>query len=193
MNKPLYLFVGESASGKTSVAEYLEKEKGMKSVQSYTTRPPRYEGEKGHRFISEEEFDKLKNIVAYTVFDGYRYCSTKEQADDADIYVIDPPGVKTFLEKYKTEDRTIRIIFFDADIRTRIDRMHKKGDSDKSIVNRLYNDSKYNWWDETLQIYTNYLMTIKIDIDNVKLGIYLIDANQNFESVIKDVLDIIKI
>ena len=36
-------------------------------------------------------------------------------------------------------------------------------------------------------------MTIKIDIDNVKLGIYLIDANQNFESVIKDVLDIIKI
>ena len=30
MNKPLYLFVGESASGKTTIAEYLEKEKGMR-------------------------------------------------------------------------------------------------------------------------------------------------------------------
>ena len=52
MNKPLYLFVGKSASGKTTTADLLEKRYGHKQVYSYCTRKPRYEGEIGHIFIS---------------------------------------------------------------------------------------------------------------------------------------------
>lgn len=187
--KPLFLLVGKSASGKTTVAEYLEKEKGMKSVQSYSTRLPRYEGETGHIFVTNEEFDKLENIIAYTEYHGHRYCSTKEQLDESDIYVVDPPGVETLLERYKEKDRAVCIIFFATSLRTRIDRMRNRGNSSDFIVSRLYNDSEYGWWDEIERIYTHYKL-IKDDND-VNLDLCYIDANQDFDNVIKDVLDVV--
>ena len=61
--KPLFLFVGKSASGKTTIVNLLEKTYGYKAVESYTTRKPRYDGERGHIFISEGDFDNLKNLV----------------------------------------------------------------------------------------------------------------------------------
>lgn len=187
--KALFLLVGKSASGKTTVAEYLEKEKGMKSVQSYSTRLPRYEGETGHIFITDEEFDKLENIIGFTEYHGHRYCSTKEQLDEADIYVVDPPGVETLLERYKEEDRTVCIIFFSTSIRTCIERMHIRGDSSAFILSRLYNDNEYDWWNKIKEMYTSYKL-IKGDND-VNLDLCYIDANQDFDNVIKDVLDII--
>ena len=66
MTKPLYLFVGPSGSGKTTIVDKLECENRYKSIQSYTTRPQRHQNEYGHIFISDEEFDQLTNIVAYT-------------------------------------------------------------------------------------------------------------------------------
>ncbi len=41
--------VGESGSGKSTIAELLEKE-GYNYIKSYTTRKPRYKGERGHIF-----------------------------------------------------------------------------------------------------------------------------------------------
>ena len=187
--KPLFLLVGKSASGKTTVAEYLEKAKGMKLVQSYSTRLPRYEGETGHIFVTDEEFDKFENIIGYTEYHGHRYCSTKEQLDEADIYVVDPPGVETLLERYKKEGRTICIIYFSARLRTRIERMNNRGDAAVNIVGRLYNDSEYSWWDEIERIYTHHKF-IKSDND-VNLDLCCIDANQDFDSVIKNVIDVV--
>lgn len=184
--KPLYLIVGKSASGKTTVAEFLEKEKDMKSLQSYTTRKPRYEGETGHTFISDEEFDKLENIIAYTEYHEHRYCCTQEQLDDADLYVIDPPGVETLLKKYNNKDRDVCIIFFSAGIRTRIDRMRNRGDSDEKIIGRLYNDSEYGWWDKISNLYSYYKL-----MDNENLHLSYINANQDLEDVINEVLGII--
>ena len=92
-NKPLHLFVGPSGAGKTTAANRFEEKLGTKQVFSYTTRTPRYEGEKGHIFITNSEFDELDNIVAYTEYNGARYCTTKEQLDNATIYVIDVDGI----------------------------------------------------------------------------------------------------
>ena len=110
MNKPLYLFVGRSASGKTTIANILEEKHGYKQVQSYTTRPPRYNGEVGHVFISENEFDNLGELAAYTEYNGYRYCTTVEQLQECDVYVIDVLGVETLLKK--NINRPIVIIYF---------------------------------------------------------------------------------
>ena len=41
MYKNLYLIVGASGSGKTTVANALEEKYGYKQLQSYTTRPMR--------------------------------------------------------------------------------------------------------------------------------------------------------
>ena len=55
----IFLIVGCSGSGKTTITEQLEQKYGLKSIQSYTTRPPRYDGETGHIFISNEEKNRF--------------------------------------------------------------------------------------------------------------------------------------
>lgn len=185
MTKPLYCFVGKSSSGKTTVANELEVY-GFSQLWSYTTRPRRYEFEIGHTFISDEDFDKLENIVAYTEYNNYRYCCTKEQIDEADIYVIDVPGVETLLDKYKS-DRPIIIFYFDTSIRTRIDRMINRHDSDMAIVSRLYNDEEHDWYDQLNSIVTQHNTTC----DNNHVRLYKINANQDFNSVLGNVYSLI--
>ena len=79
--KNIYLLVGESGNGKTSVSEHLERQYGLTSIQSYTTRPKRSENENGHIFITDSEFDNLKDLVAYTEFNNYRYGTTTDQVE----------------------------------------------------------------------------------------------------------------
>ena len=147
MNDTLYLLVGKSASGKTTVANFLEKKHGFRQVNSYTTRPPRYEGEIGHIFINEEDFNELGELVAYTEYNGHKYGTTAEQLDQCQIYVVDVPGVKTLLERYKA-NRQIIILYFGSNICTRIHRMIDRGDSDMAIISRLLQDEKDDWHDQ---------------------------------------------
>lgn len=142
--KVLTLLVGESGSGKTVVADFLKNTFGMRVLQSYTTRPPRYKGEDGHIFISEEEFGALEDKVAYTEFDGYKYCATKTQIEESDIYIVDPDGIET-LKKYKEEnglDKELLTIMIYASPYLRAARMEARGDDDKMIANRIENDVK---------------------------------------------------
>lgn len=178
-NKPLYVFVGKSASGKTTAANALEKEHGMVQLQSYTTRPRRYANETGHTFISNAEFDKLVNIVAYTEYNGYRYCATRKQVDAVDVYVLDVPGVETILKQYNTE-RPIVIFYFDTTVHTRINRMIARGDHDSAIISRLLEDEKDNWWQQLEDIVANE------EKENIKL--YIINANRDIDAVLKSVL-----
>ena len=180
MNNPLFLFVGKSASGKTTAAEILESKYNLKTLQSYTTRPKRYENETGHTFISDEEFGNLKNIIAYNEYNGYKYCATKDQIDKTSIYVIDVPGVKTLLQNYNS-DRKIIVFYFDASIRTRIDRMVDRHDSDMAIVSRIYNDEASDWYEELDEAIWNYN---KLHDDLKPVELYSINANNNLDNVL---------
>lgn len=177
MYNTLFLFCGKSGSGKTTIANILEDKFGYKQLKSYTTRPPRYENEPGHTFITEEEFDKLQNIVAYTEYNGYRYCATKEQIDEVSIYVIDVPGIETLLEKYNT-DRHIEVIYFDTMVKTRIERMVDRGDSDTAIVGRLHTDEAFNWKDKLEQV-----------IADKNVGLFVVDANISQSKLLYKILD----
>ena len=181
MNKPLYLFVGRSASGKTTIAEILEKDFGFKSIQSYTTRVPRYEGETGHTFISDEEFDQLEEIIAYTEYNGHRYCCTKAQIDGSDVYVIDIPGVETLLERYNSA-RPIVVLYFDTSVRTRIDRMIDRHDSDMAIVSRLYTDEEFDWEKNLSKLVWNYKNNMDKNIE-----MYVVNANVNINNVLEQI------
>ena len=177
MNKPLFLFVGKSASGKTTVADMLGKD-GYSQVYSYTTRPKRHEDEIGHTFITDEEYDKLKDIVASTLYNGHRYCTTLEQIQEADIYVIDIPGVETLMENYDRLNRRVYVFYFDTDVYTRIKRMLNRHDSDTQIVGRLFNDEANDWESQLLDLRS---------ASDYKFLIYLIDANRLSEDVYNDV------
>ena len=148
MGNCIFLIVGCSGSGKTTITEQLEQKYGLKSIQSYTTRKPRCEGETGHIFISDEEFDKLTDMVAYTEFAGNRYCATAEQVENNDLYIIDPKGVDFFMKAYKGS-KTPKIIFISSNLTTRYERMvgraETKGKSHQeaieSSLTRIANDA----------------------------------------------------
>lgn len=146
--KNIYLIVAPSGAGKTTIANILEKQYGLKSIQSYTTRPMRFKGETGHIFITDEEFDDLKNIVAYTEFAGYRYCATAQQVDENDLYVIDPKGVEYFKTHY-TGSKNIKVIFINSGVSARYERMVARAKSGgvshleavDSALKRISNDA----------------------------------------------------
>ena len=184
MNNVLYLFVGKSASGKTTIANLLENRYGMVQVSSFTTRLPRYDGEIGHRFISDEEFDNLGKLAAYTEYNGYRYGTTFEVLDECDIYVIDPPGVEALLKNMDEYDRPICMIYFDAAVSVRIDRMIDRGASDMEIVSRLHHDDTTEDWYRAL----NKLEWHYSHIENKQIQLHRINANEDIENVLEQVL-----
>ena len=108
----IYCIVGPSGSGKTTIAKRLELDYGLKSVASYTTRPPRYPDEEGHIFVNNEVFDGLEELCAFTEYNGYRYGVTPNMIDENDIYVIDPYGLRTLLDYYNGEKgiKSIRLM-----------------------------------------------------------------------------------
>lgn len=144
--KNIYLIIGASGSGKTTVTELLAHDHGLKTVWSYTTRPPRYDGEEGHIFVSEEEFDRLGEMCAYTEYNGYRYGVTSEIIDQNDIYVIDPPGVSYLKQHYKGHKGLVTI-FLDISEEIRRKRMEARGDDPEAIERRLEMDRK--WFDKS--------------------------------------------
>ena len=136
--KNIYLIVGASGSGKTSLVTELERHYGYKSIPSYTTRLPRHENELGHTFITKEEFDKLENIVAYTEYDNNFYAATSEQVNNYDLYVIDPAGIKYFKENY-VGAKGVVIIYLKSPLTVRMERMEQRNGFDEAL-NRIKKD-----------------------------------------------------
>jgi guanylate kinase len=182
MNNPLFLFVGKSASGKTTIAENLAARHGYSQVYSYCTRKPRFDGEIGHVFIDDDEFDNLRELVAYTEYNGFRYGTTAEQLDQHTIYVVDVPGVETLLQNYNT-DRPVVIIYFDSTVHTRINRMLDRGDSDVAVISRLLQDEKDDWHKQLDSLVWRYAK-----LENKIVDLYQIDANKNLIEVMGQVL-----
>lgn len=133
--KPIILLVGASGSGKSTLAEELESHYGFKSIPSYTTRLPRHENEKGHTFITDEEFDKLTNIIAYAETTNARYCVTQDMFDNEDysLYVIDNSGIKYLKENYKG-DRPMYVVYITCPLRQRYERIIKRADNNPDPI-----------------------------------------------------------
>lgn len=140
MNK-IILLCGESGSGKTTIAQMLEESYNLKVLESYTTRSRRQEDETGHIFLNEEEFGniKVKDIIAYTEYNGYKYCATCQQVEENDIYVVDKDGIESFKKCYKGNKKPI-VIYIKTKEDIRKQRMLQRGDSLENIEKRLEND-----------------------------------------------------
>lgn len=164
----IVLLVGKSGSGKSSIAFELEKY-GFKQLYSYTTRPPRYEGEKGHIFVTKKEFASMKDdMCAYTMFNGYEYGATNRLVDESDVYVIDPEGVEYFLSAYKGCRNPI-ICLLCEDEKTLQDRMLKRGDSPDKVQERLAHD-RVKFSDKALSRFSPDLLLSGMSIeDSAKL------------------------
>lgn len=137
----IVLIVGKSGTGKSTICGYLEADYGVKELRSYTTRPRRGADDNSYIFVSDEEFDNLDGIVAYTEYNGYRYCATEKQIEECDTYIIDPDGVDYFLKKY-TGKKIPMVVYIATPESIRGRRMAYRGQSDEEINNRLELDTR---------------------------------------------------
>lgn len=168
---PLFCLVGPSGCGKTSIANCLEI-KGLIPVESYTTRAPRFKDEKGHTFITQEEFENLRGgMISTTHFSECDYGITPDLLNQSDIFVVDPVGIKELKAKY--DERPVVVIAYDCSENTCRKRMLERSDSDRNVDMRIENDRK---------MFHNF----------TELADITISAEDDFSRVLKNTLDIIK-
>ena len=178
MSKTIALLVGPSGSGKTTVADALSKKYGLQQIYSYTTRPRRTQDEIGHVFLNEEEFDELKDYVAYTEFNGHRYCATAEQVEECDLYVVDVDGIQYFKAAYNG-DKIPVVFYFDVPPAVLQQRMVQRGDNKMEVLQRLSHDKAK---------FKNALSRLQILYDDV----YVIDNVRGVRSTAAEIMNTLK-
>ena len=133
MNKPLLLcLLGTSGSGKTTIANRLERRHGYIQAKSYTTRPMRDDPEDAntHTFITPEQVDEYSDdMVAWNWYNSNFYFATASMLNNASLYVIDKEGLLQLFRNYHDKDIAAK-------------RMAERGDSDKQIMQRLQYDAE---------------------------------------------------
>ncbi len=161
--KNIYCIVGPSGSGKTTLVEILTQKYGYSAVQSYTTRQPRFEGETGYHFVSDEEFKSLGQMYAHTVFDGHEYGATAELIDQNDLYILDPAGASSLREKYDGRKGVV-VVGLAIDQATVAQRMRLRGDPEEKIHRRLEHDKIVF---EDLHLMADKMISVESSADEV--------------------------
>ena len=142
MLKNLYLFVGRSGTGKSTIVQRAAKELGERQVVSNTTRPRRFAEESGYHFLTDQEFDHRGIMLAPTVFAGYRYGVTMSDLDAGSFFIVDPKGAVELKKTY--HNRPVKVIGIHASTRELSDRMKARGDSTEAIrIRLLHDDQRY--------------------------------------------------
>ena len=150
LSKPIkFLFIGRTASGKSSIAKAVCERMGLKRLISYSTKP---QGKKSnedydHIYMRDEDVCRyIDDMAAHTEVDGFKYFSTFEQLEDSDVYVIDPNGLDDLKikcgDKYDLVEIYIRTPQKIAEQRAKL-----RGDNLKSFKQR---------WVAENQQFTNY-------------------------------------
>ncbi len=144
MNKPLLLcLIGTSGSGKSTIANRLERRFGYVQAKSYTTRPVRDDPEDAntHTFITPEQVDEYSDdMVAWNWYNSNFYFATASMLNNASLYVIDKEGLLQLFRNY--HDKDILAIYIDCDSSVAAKRMAERGDSDEQIMQRLQYDTE---------------------------------------------------
>ena len=139
------VIIGGLASGKTTLAKYLEEVYGYKRIVTYTTRPIR-KGEvegKDYHFVDEVTFYKLMNAefffetTHYTTADGvWSYGSQISEYKEFErtIIVLNPSGAMLLKEPSF-------FVWLDIPLKVRMYRALERGDDPLEVARRLLADA----------------------------------------------------
>lgn len=143
----LYVIVGNTCSGKTTLQKELVKLTGVKPLVTYTNRPMReneVEGE-DYFFISTKEIENpmyVNKRYFYTVNDvkPYIYGIHYDDLQDTEskIAVLDPQGVHNLRNLVSQDD--LKVMYLDIPEKIIKDRAKLRGDSEEEIERRLRDD-----------------------------------------------------
>lgn len=141
--KQIYILIGASGTGKTTLGEYL-KSLGVPEMVSHTTREMRVGEIPGvtYHYVSQEEFEQLDKIeyTEYPVGSGRKYCLSREEVDfklsnhNKVFAITDYVGVEQLKISYPG---IVKVIYIHIPIEEMENRMRSRGDSEESINGRL--------------------------------------------------------
>ena len=146
----MIILVGKTCSGKSTVANIIEKEYNIPRVKTYTTRPRREgEGDEYH-FVSEKEFFDLQSedfffeTTSYKVSNGdtWYYGTPKKELVDNCCIVMNPEGMKKIRHFLDLTDFDILIIYLNVTEGMQYSRLRQRGDVSDEATRRIEADAK---------------------------------------------------
>lgn len=138
--------VGQSGSGKTSLAKAIDEKYGLTPHKSVTTRPRR-PSDKGdeYDFVDYDGFMSLLakgDLIEYTQYCGQLY--GMKAPDESCVLVVEPAGyvmVKRWCDMNAVRTATI---YLTCDEQERLRRMTKRGDSRERALERVVSDRYFD-------------------------------------------------
>lgn len=135
---PIIALIGPSGAGKSTLVDYyIQQHPDARLHKSITTRPIRGDGDTSHRFVTNEEFDKLaaageliKPVEAF----GYRYAITKIPEYDGITFVL---LRYQFVEEFKLLYPDAKIVQVEAPVKILIERIANRGDTIRVNANEM--------------------------------------------------------
>ena len=126
----LVCVMAESSAGKDRLVSKICELTDWTQLISYTTRPRRENEGNTHVFVTENEYQAMRDagkVAAYTYINGYHYWSTIDQIYEHDFYVIDPLGIKT-LKTLNFPNLRIVSVYINVQEEVRKERASSRGD-----------------------------------------------------------------
>ena len=139
----MIVLVGESASGKSSIADEIERTNPVRRVIQWTTRPPR-DGEVDgvdYMFITKEDFMTFKEkgfFGTITEYRGWYYGTPIQKKMEEGVYVTTPSELRK-LKKYP--NLNIKSFYIKVPGRDRIIQSLKRGDDIWEVFRRFISDT----------------------------------------------------
>lgn len=135
---PIIALIGPSGAGKSTLVDYyIHRHPGARLHKSVTTRPIRGEGDTSHRFVSDEEFDRLADageLIKPVEAFGYRYAITKIPEYDGITFVL---LRYQFVEKFKQFYPDAKVIQIEAPVDILLKRIAKRDDMVRANANEM--------------------------------------------------------
>lgn len=141
-SKPVFVITGATGSGKTTVANYLQKKYDFARVVTHTTRAPRAGEVDGvdYYFETPESMTKLR-LLERVDYDHHLYGSSVEGLErgwhhhPADVIVLDTAGALTYHQQL--EGRAVIIFLTVRHLAALAARIRQRGDQEQAIASRL--------------------------------------------------------
>ena len=137
---PIFVLVGPSASGKSTVAQMLVERLGVRRAVTTTTRHQR-RGEPfdAYHFVTLWEFN-IEDMVEYKDYANNRYGLTKSEADASNLVIMEPVGAQRLQAYCREKGRQCYLIGMPVSKKEQAERMAQRGDPASLINERIAYD-----------------------------------------------------